>query len=135
MIVKDLSNSFNPVPKIKTEKKKTVKEIKGKKHKQTKEKEISKAVKIKVWNRDNHKCIFCEKVVDVFYANAHFIPRSAGGLGIEENIITACEDCHREQDNGKDTKLYDKKAEKYLKGIYGKKWDKEKLIYRKINKG
>ena len=35
-------------------------------------------------------------------------------LGIPENIVTACEDCHREQDNGKNTKLYDKKAEKHL---------------------
>lgn len=137
MIVTDLSNSFNPVPKSGTKNvnntsksgKKNV--IKGKKHKQTKEKEVTKAVKIAVWNRDKHKCIFCKKVVDVSYANAHFIPRSAGGLGIEENIFTACEDCHREQDNGKNTKLYDKKAESYLKRIYGKKWDKKKLFYKK----
>lgn len=131
MIVTDLSNSFNPVPKNKKEKKKEVTKIKGKKHKQTKEKEIPKEVKIAVWNRDKNKCIFCGKEVDVFYANAHFIPRSAGGLGIEENIFTACENCHREQDNGKDSKLYDKKAEKHLKRIYGVNWDKKKLIYKK----
>lgn len=131
MIVTDLSNSFNPIPKNKSEKKKEVKKIKGKKHKQTKEKEIPKEVKIAVWNRDKHKCIFCEKLVDVFYANAHFIPRSAGGLGIEENIFTACENCHREQDNGKYTKLYDEIAEKHLKRIYGANWDKKKLVYKK----
>lgn len=131
MIVTDLRNSFNPVPKNKKEKKKEVTRIKGKKHKQTKEKEIPKKVKIAVWNRDKHKCIFCGKEVDVFYANAHFIPRSAGGLGIEQNIFTACENCHIEQDNGKDTKLYDKKAEKHLKQIYGANWDKEKLVYKK----
>lgn len=131
MIVTDLTNSFNPVPKNKTEKKQEIKKIKGKKHKQTKEKEIPKEVKIAVWNRDKHKCIFCGKVVDVFYANAHFIPRSAGGLGIEQNILTACDDCHREQDNGKNTNLYDKKAEKHLKGIYGANWDKKKLVYKK----
>lgn len=131
MIVTDLRNSFNPVPKNKTEKKKEVAKIKGKKHKQTKEKEIPKKVKIAVWNRDKHKCIFCGKEVDLFYANAHFIPRSAGGLGIEENIFTACDNCHREQDNGKDTKLYDKKAEKHLKRIYGANWDKKKLVYKK----
>lgn len=67
----------------------------------------------------------------MFYANAHFIPRSAGGLGIEENIFTACENCHREQDNGKDSKLYTKKAEKHLKDIYGTNWSKENLIYKK----
>ncbi len=53
------------------------------------------------------------------------------GLGIEQNIFTACEDCHREQDNGKDTELYDKKAEDHLKGIYGANWDKSKSIYKK----
>ena len=52
--------------------------IKGKKHKQTKEKEIPKKVKEAVWKRDKHKCIFCGKQVDIFFANAHFIPRSAG---------------------------------------------------------
>ena len=157
MIVTDLSKSFNPVPKEKpkeekqltkvekktsegkkskakktktTKKKKTA--IKGKKHKQTKEKEIPKKVKEAVWKRDKHRCIFCKKEVDVFYANAHFIPRSAGGLGIEENIFTACEECHREQDNGKKTKEYDQKAKKYLKSIYGSNWNIEKLIYKKF---
>lgn len=134
-IVTDLSNSFNPVPKTlqssaKKSAEKTTK-IKGKKHKQTKEKEIPKKVKEAVWKRDKHKCIFCGKQVDVFYANAHFIPRSAGGLGIEENIFTACENCHREQDNGKNIKEYDKKVERHLKRIYGKNWDKSKLIYKK----
>ena len=131
MIVKDLSSSFNPVPKNKTEKKKETVQIKGKKHKQTKAKEIPRKVKEAVWKRDKHRCIFCGKLVDVFYANAHFIPRSAGGLGIEENIFTACENCHVEQDNGKDTELYDKKAEKHLKSIYGDKWEKKKLVYKK----
>lgn len=131
MIVTDLSNSFNPVPKIKTEKKKEVTEIKGKKHKQTKEKEIPKKVKETVWKRDKHKCIFCHKQVPVECACCHFIPRSAGGLGIPENIFTACEDCHREQDNGKNTKEYDKKVERHLKRIYGKNWDKSKLFYKK----
>ncbi len=131
MIVTDLSNSFHPVPKKIIEKKKKVTRIKGKKHKQTKEKEISKKVKEAVWKRDKHKCIFCGKRVDVFYANAHFIPRSAGGLGIEENIFTACENCHREQDNGKNIEEYDKKAQRHLKRIYGKNWDKSKLVYKK----
>lgn len=110
---------------------KKVKKIKGKKHKQTKATEINKKVKIAVWNRDLHRCIFCGKFVDWNYANAHFVPRSAGGLGIEENIFTACEDCHREQDNGLNSKLYTNKVKNYLKGIYGTNWDIKKLIYRK----
>lgn len=131
MIVTDLSNSFNPIPKNKSEKKKEVTEIKGKKHRQTKEKEIPKKVKETVWKRDKYKCIFCHKQVPVECACCHFIPRSAGGLGIPENIFTACEDCHREQDNGKNTKLYDQKAEIHLKRIYGANWDKSKLVYKK----
>ena len=110
---------------------KEAKKIKGKKHNQTKKTEIHKDVKIIVWNRDMHKCIFCGKLVPWNYANAHFIPRSAGGLGIEENIFTACENCHREQDNGLNTKLYTDKAEKYLRTYYGSNWTIEKLIYKK----
>lgn len=131
MVVTNLSCSFHPVPKVKQTNKKVVKAIKGKKHKQTKEKDIDIRIKIRVWERDSHCCIFCGKPVPVFNANAHFIPRSAGGLGIEENIFTACGNCHREQDNGKDTKEYDKKAEMHLKDIYGANWDKCKLIYKK----
>ena len=123
MIVNDLSNSFNPYPKP-TEKK-------SKKHKQTKATEISKKVKEVVWKGDKKHCIFCNKQVPVEYACCHFIPRSAGGLGLPENIFTACEDCHREQDNGKNTKEYDSKAERHLKGIYGADWSKDKLVYKK----
>lgn len=106
-------------------------EIKGKKHKQTKETEIPKLVKEAVWYRDKKQCIFCHEKVAMFFSNAHLIPRSAGGLGIEENIFTACDDCHREQDNGLKSKEYTEYAENYLKTYYGPKWNKENLIYRK----
>ena len=119
--------------KTKTKKKTTKKStpIKGKKHKRTKATEIPMKIKEAVWKRDGGKCIFCNKDVDVFYANAHFIPRSAGGLGIEQNIVTACEQCHHEQDNGLNTKEHDQKAKKYLKSKYGAKWKVENLIYQK----
>lgn len=107
------------------------KEIKGKKHKQTKATEIPKLVKEVVWYRDKRRCIFCGRQVPMFFANAHLIPRSSGGLGIEENIFTACEECHNEQDNGLNSTLYTLKAENYLKGIYGANWDKKKLTYNK----
>lgn len=54
-----------------------------------------------------------------------------GGLGIPQNVFTACNKCHNEQDNGKNTKEYDKLAENYLKKCYGDNWDKSKLIYKK----
>lgn len=131
MIVKDLSKSFNSVPKPIQKKKEKVKYIKGKKHRQTKATEIPKWVKEIVWERDKYRCIFCNKQVPIECSCCHFIPRSAGGLGMPENIYTGCPDCHGEQDNGLNTKLYDLKVENYLKGIYGANWDKSKLIYKK----
>lgn len=52
------------------------------------------------------------------------------GLGIEENIFTACKKCHDRQDNGLNTEKYDKEAEDYLKSKYPN-WNKENLIYKK----
>lgn len=98
-IVLDLSKEFHPVPKPEKTEKKKITAIKGKKHRTTKEKEIPMKIKKIVYERDKHKCIFCNKEVEIKDACCHFIPRSAGGLGIEQNIFTACEECHREQDN------------------------------------
>lgn len=110
---------------------KKISKIRNKQHKRTVATSIPKEVKIAVWKRDNGRCVFCGKAVGVECANAHFIPRSAGGLGIEENIFTACLCCHHEQDNGLYTKLYDKNVERYLRGIYGKSWRIQDLMYKK----
>lgn len=125
----DYSGFAFPKPP-KTEKKKK-KPIKGKKHKQTKKTDISKKIKLIVWERDGRRCIFCKNFVKWNYANAHYIPRSAGGLGIPENIFTACDDCHREQDNGFNTEEFDLKAKEHLQKIYGSSWNEEMLIYKK----
>lgn len=125
----DYSSFAYPKPPKKEKKKRQP--IKGKKHKQTKECEISVAVKVRVWERDKHKCIFCGESVDWHKANSHYIPRSAGGLGIEENIITSCDNCHREQDNGLNTKEYDERAKQHLILIYGEGWREKDLIYKK----
>ncbi len=136
MIVTDLSNSFHPVPKSgqkRTESSLKTGQIrkKGKKHRQTKATKIPKWVKEIVWNRDGHKCISCGRYVPKTCANAHFIKRSQGGLGIPENIVTLCPKCHYEEDFGKDSKVYWHSIENYLKGIYGINWDKSKLVYKK----
>lgn len=52
-------------------------------------------------------------------------------MGIEENIVTLCPECHYQEDFGQDTKLYEDYIENYLKGIYGTNWSKENLIYKK----
>lgn len=125
----DYSNFTFPKPS--KNKKEKQKHIKGHKHKQTKATEIPKWVKEIVWKRDKHRCIFCHKYVPIECACCHFIPRSAGGLGIPENIYTGCSKCHSEQDDGLHTKLYNDILENYLKDIYGAYWNKEKLIYKK----
>jgi len=73
-------------------------------------------------------------VKDMFQklAQMHILSRGHnGGLGVEENIVTLCPECHYQEDFGQYTKLYENYIENYLKGIYGAKWNKEKLIYKK----
>lgn len=90
--------------------------------------DIPKKVKDRVWERDGHKCIICGS----YYAmpNSHYIRRSQGGLGIEENIVTMCMDCHREYDQGSARELIATYTERYLRSQYPD-WNPEKLIYKK----
>ncbi len=97
------------------------------KSKRTKACEITPQVRERVEERDNHCCIFCGRYGR---GEGHYINRSQGGLGIEENIVTVCRDCHREMDNGLTTQIYRDKAEEYLKSHYPN-WDKSKLVYNK----
>jgi hypothetical protein len=98
--------------------------------------DISQAVKAKVWERDQHRCVFCGSAVNVM-PNAHVIPRSDGGLGIEENVVTACtrlseNDCHYRFDNGDEEEraaMY-AKARAHLKRFYPN-LDKVQVRYKK----
>ena len=92
--------------------------------------EISPKVKEAVWNRDNHKCIICNIPVSVHFANAHYIKRSQGGLGIEQNIVTLCPKCHYEEDFGHNTKSYEEIIRDYLKSKY-ENWNEKDLYYNK----
>ena len=94
--------------------------------------EISQKVKEIVWIRDMGQCICCHKWVPISCANAHYIKRSQGGLGIEQNIVTMCPKCHYEEDHGQDTQLYKNKIKTYLERKY-KDWKEENLYYRKYN--
>lgn len=66
------------------------------KSKRTKACEIPQKVKRRVWERDRHCCVLCGRPGN---PDAHFIPRSHNGKGIEENIVTLCPECHRDYDN------------------------------------
>lgn len=103
------------------------------KSRRTKACEITRKTKEIVWNRDDHRCIICGIYVQTECANAHYIKRSQGGLGIPENIVTLCPRCHHEEDNGKNTKIYEELLKKHLEGIYGANWKKENLIYKKYD--
>ena len=88
--------------------------------------QISMKTKQIVWERDNRQCIFCGRWVSVHFANAHFIKRSQGGLGIPENVFTACTECHWKEDFGQEQLAYREVAENYLRNYYGSSWNKER---------
>lgn len=106
------------------------------KSKRSKACDIPQQVKFKVFLRDNGCCVICGNSQNVM-PNAHFIPRSDGGLGIEENIVTLCTDltknkCHSRFDKGtkEERESCRGKIKRYLKSKYPN-WKEENLIYKK----
>lgn len=99
-------------------------------HKRAKACDISQEVKARVWERDKGCCIICES--PTASPNAHYIRRSQGGLGIEQNIVTLCMDCHNEFDNGsgKYSEAIKEAVRDYLQGRYDN-WSEKDLIYDK----
>lgn len=91
--------------------------------------DITKGVKKKVWERDGQRCIVCWSRNAM--PNAHFIPRSKGGLGVEQNIVTLCQDCHRAYDQTPQRPIHQAFIRNYLKEKYGPTWNEEDLIYKK----
>lgn len=93
-------------------------------------------VKEAVWERDGGCCVVCGNGCNVM-PNAHYIPRSKGGLGIPENIVTLCtaltpNRCHERFDNGTraEREAIGNIIRSYLQGKYPG-WDEKQLIYRK----
>ncbi|MGN0533004.1 MAG: HNH endonuclease [Eubacterium sp.] len=91
--------------------------------------DIPKKVKEEVWERDGHRCIICGDYRAM--PNAHYIARSHGGLGIPQNIVTLCLECHHQYDNGKLHIEYKNIIQSHLRAIYGDEWNEENLIYKK----
>ncbi len=108
------------------------------KSKRSKLTDIPMSVKKKVFERDNGCCVVCGNNYNVM-PNAHYIPRSKGGLGIEENIVTLCTEltpnkCHRKYDFGtkeQQEKIHDS-IKNYLQSKY-EYWNEDKLVYKKWN--
>lgn len=95
---------------------------------QSKACDISRKVKEEVWERDKHRCIICGSYQAM--PNAHYIARSHGGLGIPQNVVTLCLNCHFNYDNGKYHKEYKKLIREHLQAHYDD-WNEKDLIYRK----
>lgn len=90
---------------------------------------ITEETRQKVWCRDAGRCVYCRRPGN---PEAHFIPRSKGGLGIPENILTLCRPCHDRFDHGTRAEREGMREffREYLKS-YHPGWDEEKLIYHK----
>ena len=102
-------------------------------HKRTRACGIPKEVKLIVYERDHERCIFCGAPG---LPEAHVIPRSHGGLGVPQNIITVCRCCHDKLDNSTDRQQMLDVAVGYLKRYYPdisqtdviyQKWEKDKV--------
>lgn len=78
-------------------------------------------------HRDDGLCVFCKRPGR---GEGHFIARSHGGLGVPENILTVCRECHDRMDNSQARPMYLKRAEAYLRECYPD-WNKEDLIFKK----
>lgn len=99
-------------------------------HKRTKACAISKKTKQKVYERDMGACIFCGAPG---LPEAHVVPRSHGGLGIPQNIVTVCRPCHDKMDNSVQRQQMLQQAAEHLKRFYPD-WDAKKYVFDKWQK-
>ena len=104
--------------------------------KDTKARDFDRKAKIAISERDSIDgwpcCVYCGAAAPapLAWSNAHFISRAQGGLGIPENGLTLCPECHRKYDQ---TTARDKMRQffrEYLRMIYYD-WNEEYLVYRK----
>lgn len=89
--------------------------------------QISAAVKRRVYERDGGRCVLCGAPGGPV---AHYQSRAQGGLGIEENVVTLCRDCHRSCDQTAARPYLRRTLAEYLRNQYAD-WDDVRLSYRK----
>lgn len=107
------------------------------KSKRAKALDISPKTKVIVFKRDHGACVVCGNTYNVM-PNAHYIPRSRGGLGIEQNVVTLCTEltenkCHRRFDFGsrEEREEIGEKIRQHLMDCYGSEWNEADLYYKK----
>ena len=112
MIVTDLSNSFNPYPKIKQEKKKEVTKIKQKSNKLAKKEKD----RFSILQEDDTKCFICNRHLKLDKHEAF------GGSNRQKSmqwglVYYLCRKCHSKADLEKKLRqyLHDYAREKFIK--------------------
>lgn len=106
--------------------------------KDTKARDFDQNAKTAISERDSIDgwpcCINCGRPAPAenptAFSNAHFISRAQGGLGIQENGLTLCPECHRKYDQTTARKEMRELFREYLKSKY-QDWDESKLYYRR----
>lgn len=104
--------------------------------KDTKARDFDRKTKIAISKRDSIDgwpcCVFCRAAApaELSWSNAHYIARSQGGLGIEENGLTLCPICHRNYDQTTARFKMRGYFREYLREHY-ENWSEEALTYRK----
>ena len=93
--------------------------------------DISPKVRQVVAERDGGLCIICKHFnrTKEGFPNMHYLSRAHSGLGIEQNIVSGCMECHRLYDGVK-REEYKEIIRDYLKSHYAD-WNEEDLIYDK----
>lgn len=94
---------------------------------------IHSAVRERVRERDGC-CVLCFLKYGRLNAYrlecAHYIGRGQGGLGIPENLVMLCADCHREYDQSTEREEDRALITEHLKNIY-ENWDTIPKTYDK----
>ena len=119
MLVTDLSNSFNPVPKNKVEKKKELTRIKQKSSKLTK---LEKN-RFSIITNNLEKCYFCpNEKMELHEAFRGRNRQKSMKWGL---VVPICEKCHKKITKDK---VFSKVLEDKAKKIFIKKYGREKFI-------
>lgn len=82
----------------------------------------------RIFERDNGKCIMCGKNEHTY---AHYISRSRGGLGVEQNGVLLCWGCHFKTDQTVERPEKLAFIKSYLQSFYPN-WNEDDLYYKNM---
>lgn len=71
-----------------------------------------------VYERDQHKCVICQKWVEYGHKPHHVLYKSHGGGDTLDNMVLLCNDCHHEVHCGKKQMELKDKLERYLEWMH-----------------